>query len=71
MIRPHAAGAWPGGEAASIVRTLSTEQTPLYASFFYYLERRVPNVQKGHRFTVEVGDVVPVTVGPMRSWFVR
>jgi len=26
---------------------------------------------KVYRFTVDVSDVVPVTVGPVRSWFVR
>ena len=27
--------------------------------------------RKVYRFTVDVSDVVPVTVGPVRSWFVR
>jgi hypothetical protein len=31
----------------------------------------VQTVRKVYRFTVDVSDVVPVTVGPMRSWFVR
>lgn len=38
---------------------------------FFYPERQVQTVRKAHRFTVDVSDVVPVTVGPVRSWFVR
>ena len=38
---------------------------------FFYPERQVQTVRKVCRFTVDVSDVVPVTVGPMRSWFVR
>jgi len=38
---------------------------------FFYPERQVQTVRKVFRFTVDVSDVVPVTVGPMRSWFVR
>ncbi|HZW32037.1 MAG TPA: hypothetical protein VFF52_15100, partial [Isosphaeraceae bacterium] len=38
---------------------------------FFYPERQVQTVRKVYRFTVDVSDVVPVTVGPMRSWFVR
>ncbi len=33
--------------------------------------RHVQTVRKVYRFTVDVSDVVPVTVGTMRSWFVR
>ncbi len=38
---------------------------------FFYPDRQVQTVRKVFRFTVDVSDVVPVTVGPMRSWFVR
>jgi len=38
---------------------------------FFYPERQVQTVRRVYRFTVDVSDVVPVTVGPMRSWFVR
>jgi hypothetical protein len=38
---------------------------------FFYPERQVQTVRKVFRFTVDVSDVVPVTVGPMRSWFTR
>jgi cyanobactin maturation PatA/PatG family protease len=39
--------------------------------YFFYPERQVQTVRKVYRFTVDVSDVVPVTVGPLRSWFVR
>ncbi len=39
--------------------------------YFFYPERQVQTVRKVFRFTVDTTDVVPVTVGPMRSWFVR
>jgi cyanobactin maturation PatA/PatG family protease len=38
---------------------------------FFYPRRQVQTVRKVYRFTVDVSDVVPVTVGPTRSWFVR
>jgi hypothetical protein len=38
--------------------------------YFFYPER-VQYVRKVYRFTVDVSDIVPVTVGPTRSWFVR
>jgi cyanobactin maturation PatA/PatG family protease len=38
---------------------------------FFYPERQVQTVRKVFRFTVDTSDVVPVTVGPMRSWFIR
>jgi hypothetical protein len=38
---------------------------------FFYPERQVQTVRKVYRFTVDVSDIVPVTVGPMRSWFMR
>ena len=34
-------------------------------------ERQVQTVRKVFRFTVDVSDVVPVTVGTVRSWFTR
>jgi hypothetical protein len=39
--------------------------------YFFYPQRQVQTVRKAYRFTVDVSDVVPVTVGPVRSWFVR
>lgn len=39
--------------------------------FFFYPGRQVQAVRMVYRFTVDVSDVVPVTVGPMRSWAVR
>jgi hypothetical protein len=38
---------------------------------FFFPQRQVQTVRKAHRFTVDVSDVVPVMVGPVRSWFVR
>jgi len=39
--------------------------------YFFYPERQVQTVRKVYRFTVDVSDTVPVTVGPMRAWFSR
>ncbi len=39
--------------------------------YFFYPERQVQTVRKVYRFTVDVSDTVPVTVGTMRSWFAR
>jgi cyanobactin maturation PatA/PatG family protease len=38
---------------------------------FFFPERQVQTVRKVYRFTVDVSDIVPVTVGPHRSWYVR
>jgi cyanobactin maturation PatA/PatG family protease len=38
---------------------------------FFYPQRQVQTVRRVYRFTVDVSDVVPVMVGPVRSWFVR
>ena len=38
---------------------------------FFYPDRPVQSVRKAYRFTVDVSDVVPVLVGPIRSWSVR
>ena len=38
---------------------------------FFFAERQVQTVRKVYRFTIDVSDVVPVTVGPVRSWFIR
>ena len=38
---------------------------------FFYPERQVQTVRKVYRFTVDVSDTVPVTVGTTRSWFAR
>jgi hypothetical protein len=40
-------------------------------AYFFYPERQVQTVRKVYRFTVDVSDNVPVTVGPTRSWFTR
>jgi hypothetical protein len=39
--------------------------------YFFYPERQVQTVRRVYRFTVDVSDTVPVTVGAMRSWFTR
>jgi hypothetical protein len=38
---------------------------------FFFPQRQVQTVRKVYRFAVDVADVVPSTVGPVRSWFVR
>jgi cyanobactin maturation PatA/PatG family protease len=39
--------------------------------YFFYPERQVQTVRRVYRFTVDVSDIVPVTIGPTRSWFTR
>jgi cyanobactin maturation PatA/PatG family protease len=39
--------------------------------YFFYPERQVQTVRRVYRFTVDVSDTVPVTVGSTRSWFTR
>jgi hypothetical protein len=39
--------------------------------YFFYPERQVQTVRRVHRFTVDVSDTVPVTIGTTRSWFTR
>jgi PatG C-terminal/Subtilase family/PatG Domain len=39
--------------------------------YFFFPQRQVQTVRKAYRFTVDVTDVVPVTVGAVRSWFIR
>lgn len=39
--------------------------------YFFYPDRQVQTVRRVYRFTVDVSDVVPVTVGATRSWFTR
>lgn len=60
--------------------TISVERSPICRPesdcwdvklLFFYPERQVQTVRKVFRFTVDVSDVVPVTVGSVRSWFVR
>jgi cyanobactin maturation PatA/PatG family protease len=60
--------------------TIAVERSPLCRPdsdcwdvkiHFFYPERQVQTVRKVFRFTVDVSDVVPVIVGPARSWFVR
>lgn len=38
---------------------------------FFFPERQVQTVRRAYRFTIDVSDVVPVTVGAVRTWFVR
>jgi len=38
---------------------------------FFFPQRQVQTVRRIYRFTVDVTDVVPATVGPMRSWSIR
>ncbi len=38
---------------------------------FFNPSKVFEQARKVYRFTVDVSDVVPVTVGPVRSWFVR
>jgi cyanobactin maturation PatA/PatG family protease len=40
-------------------------------AYFFYPERQVQTVRKVYRFTVDVSDTVPVTIGSTRSWFTR
>jgi hypothetical protein len=60
--------------------TIETERSPIcrldsvcyVAKLTYFNPRKVfEQARKVHRFTVDVSDVVPVMVGPVRSWFVR
>jgi cyanobactin maturation PatA/PatG family protease len=39
--------------------------------YFFYPERQVQSVRRVYRFTVDVSDTMPVTVGATRSWFTR
>jgi cyanobactin maturation PatA/PatG family protease len=39
--------------------------------YFFFPDRPVQTVRKVYRFTVDVSDVVPVTIGATRSWFTR
>jgi hypothetical protein len=38
---------------------------------FFFPDRPAQTVRRLYRFTVDVADVVPATVGPMRSWSIR
>ncbi|MET1156221.1 hypothetical protein [Arthrobacter sp.] len=38
---------------------------------FFYPERPNQTLRRLYRFTVDVADVVPATIGPMRSWSIR
>jgi cyanobactin maturation PatA/PatG family protease len=38
---------------------------------FFFPQRPAQTVRRVYRFTVDVADVVPATIGPVRSWFVR
>ena len=59
------------------LEAIDTEQSPLARSgadcwdvklMFFYPRREARAAKKVFRFTVDVSDVVPVVVGPMRSW---
>jgi cyanobactin maturation PatA/PatG family protease len=39
--------------------------------YFFFPDRQVQTVRKVYRLTVDVSDLVPVVIGPMRSWFTR
>jgi cyanobactin maturation PatA/PatG family protease len=39
--------------------------------YFFYPERQVQTVRKVYRFTVDVSDIVPVTIGSIRSFYAR
>ncbi len=39
--------------------------------YFFYPQRQVQTVRRLYRFTVDVSDVVPVIIGPVRTWFTR
>ena len=60
--------------------TVETERSPICRPesecwdvkfFFFYPLRQVQTVRKVYRLTVDVSDLVPVAIGPVRSWFVR
>jgi cyanobactin maturation PatA/PatG family protease len=38
---------------------------------FFFPQRPAQAVRRMHRLTVDVADVVPATIGPVRSWFAR
>jgi hypothetical protein len=38
---------------------------------FFFPDRPVQSVRKAYRFTVDVADIVPAIVGPVRSWSIR
>ena len=38
---------------------------------FFFPDRPTQSVRKVYRFTVDVADIIPATVGPMRSWSIR
>jgi hypothetical protein len=38
---------------------------------FFFPEKEAQAARRAYRFTVDVSDVVPVTVGAMRSWMIR
>ncbi len=59
------------------LESIQTEPSPLARPdadcwdvklLFFYPKRETRTARKIYRFTVDVTDVVPVVVGPMRSW---
>jgi cyanobactin maturation PatA/PatG family protease len=60
--------------------SIAVERSPIYRPdsdcwdvkvYFFDPEKSLQAARKVFRFTVDVSDVVPVTVGPMRTWSVR
>jgi cyanobactin maturation PatA/PatG family protease len=60
--------------------TIDVEQSPICRPdsdcwdvklTFFYPDREYQAARRVYRFTVDVSDVVPVTVGPMRTWMIR
>jgi cyanobactin maturation PatA/PatG family protease len=39
--------------------------------YFFYPERPTQTTRRAFRFAVDVSDIVPVMVGPLRSWYAR
>jgi len=59
--------------------TISVEQSPVsrpgsdcldVKMVFFNPAKRLEQARKVHRFTIDVSDIVPVTIGPRRSWSV-
>lgn len=59
---------------------IEVERSPVFAAtadcwdvklIFFFPERQIQTVRKLFRFTIDVADIVPATVGPVRSWFIR
>ncbi len=60
--------------------TIEVERSPVYPAgadcwdiklLFFFPLRQVQTVRRVYRFTVDVADVVPAIIGPVRSWSIR